>query len=84
MADQPLKHRVLLKILRRYGVIEDRSRGKGGHSLLIRQVNGKRKRYPISAHGRGTEHCDHVVKAVRRAFSLTAEDSVSDQEFYGK
>lgn len=84
MADQPLKHRKLLKILRRYEITENKSRGKGGHSLLVGIVDGRTKRYPISAHGRGTEHNRHVVAAVPRAFSLMAEDGVSDDEFYGK
>ncbi len=83
MADRPLQHRKLLKILRRYDVTEDKSRGKGGHSLLIRQIGERTKRYPISAHSRGHEHPTPVILAVRRAFELTDEFGVTDDEFYG-
>ena len=55
MADRPLKYRELLKILRRYGIAEDKKRGKGSHRMLVGVVSGVIVRQPIKCHNEGEE-----------------------------
>jgi len=82
MADQPLKYRRLLRILKRFNVYEDRERGKGSERMLCGMVDGHLQRYPIRCHSESEEKPRAVVKAVRRRFCLTKEDGVSDGDFY--
>jgi hypothetical protein len=82
MSDKPLAYRVLIRILRRYGVAEDKRRGKGSHRLLVGYVEGHKRSYPIKCHKESEVKPIPVVQAVRRAFNLTAEHGVSDDEFY--
>jgi hypothetical protein len=83
MADRPLPYRKLLRILRRYGVTEDRRRGKGSERLLQRTVGGRKEVYPIKCHKEGEVKPTAVVKAVRRRLRLTQDDGILDDEFYG-
>ncbi len=75
-----LKLRELRKILARYGVTEDPSRGKGGHTMFFKHMGGIEFSYPIPSK---KEVKDCYVRGARRKFQLTAEDGVSDDEFYG-
>jgi len=75
----PLKK--LRKILKSYNAWEDSTRGKGGHTAFIREVDGVGELYPIP-NSREVENC--YVKGVRRKFKLTKDDHVSDEEFFSR
>lgn len=82
MADKPLKYRELLKILRRYGIADDKKRGKGSHRMLVGVVGGVLVRHPIKCHNEGEDKPRAVVASVRRVFRLTPPH-VTDRQFYG-
>ena len=82
MADQSLKYRRLLRLLKRFNVYEERARGKGSERMLCRMMDGRIERYPIRCHNENEDKPKAVVKAVRRRFRLTKEDGVPDGEFY--
>lgn len=81
--DRLLSDGKLTRILRRYDVFEDASRGKGGHRLLVRVVEGQRLRVPVQFHGRNYEYGPRIVGSVRRGLKLTPVDGVTDADFYG-
>jgi hypothetical protein len=84
MADRPLKLRDLRKILRRFDVAEDTSRGSGSHTLFYKQFSdGTFFSYPIPTHGSDVVLVCYV-KGCRKKFRLSQDDGVSDKEFYGK
>jgi hypothetical protein len=69
-----LKHRELLRLLKRFGITEDKKRGKGSERILIedRGIDGKYKgpQYPIKCHGDDTEHSAKLIDAILRRFSI--------------
>ena len=84
MSDRTLKYRDLLKILKKFGVFEDKTRGKGSERLLVRIVSGVRCMISTKCHKEGDQKPKAVIAAIRRRLKLTPEDGVSDNEFYGK
>jgi hypothetical protein len=80
MADRPLNLRDLRTTLARYDAWEDPGRGKGSHTMFFRVVNGGTYSYPIPTHDK--EVHKRYVKGCRERLSLTAEDGISDEEFY--
>lgn len=82
MADRPLKLRELKKILAKFGITEDKSRGKGSHTVFIKETDDGKVIYtiPTSKKDIGKPY----IKGIRRAFGLRKEDGCDDQEFYGK
>ncbi len=78
--DRRLTFRDLRRILKRYGILEVRGRGKGSERWFEGRVPTG---YPITCHGEGKEVGVGLVKAVRRHFRLTPEHGVSDHDFYG-
>jgi hypothetical protein len=82
MADRTLKYRDLLKLLRRFGVVEDKGRGKGSERMLIRIVGGVKHSIATKCHNEGDQKPRGVIAAIRRRLRLTPEDGVSDKEFY--
>jgi hypothetical protein len=82
MAKKPLRYRDLRKILKRFGIEERKSRGKGSERIFSGMVNGKLVRYPTKCHNEGDEKPIPVINAIRRAFGLTEENGVTDEEFY--
>lgn len=77
-----LKRRELEKILRRYGVEEYEAGGKGSHTKFVRDVPGRGlMSYPLPM-------CDDVlpcyINPLRKQLGLTADDGVSDAEFFSK
>lgn len=82
MSDRPLKYRNLLKILRRFGITENKARGKGSHRMLVGVVDGGLVKHPIKCHNDGEEKPKAVVASVRRAFKLTPDHGVTDRDFY--
>ena len=81
--EKTLKYRDLLKILRRYAVLEVKRRGKGSERLLIRTVGGIQYSFPTKCHGEEDQKPKGVIAALRRRLRLTPSDGVSDEEFYG-
>lgn len=82
MADRPLKLRELRKILKRYDVREDMSRGKGSHTVFFRDVDGKTVSFPVPTNKSELEPA--YQRSLRKKFRLRDEDGVSDSEFYGR
>ncbi|MCH8314829.1 MAG: hypothetical protein IIA64_02545 [Planctomycetes bacterium] len=82
MPDRPLKYRKLLKTLRRYGINEVKARGKGSHRMLVGVVDGGLVKHPIKCHNDGEEKPKAVVASIRRVFKLTADNGVTDRDFY--
>ena len=72
------KYRELKKILKRYDIYEDVSRGKGSERTFYhpRWKNGHPVFYTVKCHGEGTQLSIGVIESVRRAFNL------SEEEFY--
>jgi hypothetical protein len=52
---KPLKYRVLRKKLKQYGVLENKSRGKGSERMFEGVVRGRIVRYPTKCHSEGDE-----------------------------
>ena len=80
MPDRPLKLHDLRRILRRYGVSENESLGKGSHTTFHKTVNGQYTSYPIPRHG--NEVIRIYVSGLRKRFHLRSADGVSDHDFY--
>jgi hypothetical protein len=81
MGRRRLKFRDLRKILRTYGVEEDRSRGKGDHILFFKQFDDGCFSYPIPDK---PNMLPCYVSGARRKFRLTRDDGVTDEEFYNR
>ncbi len=78
MAKRRVTIHELRRILRRYGVEEDSSRGKGSHTLFFKQFDDGEFTDPILTNGKNVNPA--YVKCARRRFRLTPEDGVSDDE----
>ena len=75
----PLKHRELLKKLKKFEVTEIVSRGKGSERMLVLKSGFqgqkyKGPQYPVKCHGEGTEHSVRVIDAILRHFKIKPED----------
>jgi hypothetical protein len=84
MMKKPLKYRDLRRRLKKYGIEEDKMRGKGSERMFVGYVNGRRTTYPTKCHNEGDEKPSPVIEAIRRAFGLTEQNGISDKEFYSK
>ena len=83
--DRPANYRDLLKLVRKYGVYEDPKRAKGSERLWVQgRMDGSKRSIPVTCHGGSYVIGVGLVRAIRRRFSLRAEDGVSDAEFYSK
>lgn len=71
-----VKFRDFKKMLRRYGV----KLRPGGKHMLFESRDGVK--YPVPFHRDGDDVVRDYVNGARRAFGLTKEDGVSDEEFY--
>ena len=80
MADRSIKLKELRRILRRYGVDEDTSLGKGSHTTFLKKMELGVVTYPVPTHSREVLIC--YVRTCRKKFRLREEDGVTDQEFY--
>jgi hypothetical protein len=79
---KPLKYRDLRKRLKKYGIAEDKSRGKGSERMFVGYVEKRLVTYPTKCHNEGQEKPVPVIEAIRRHFHLTEEFGISDKEFY--
>ena len=76
-----LKLRDLRKILRSFGMNEDTSRGKGGHTLFWKDFADGHFSYLIP---NKTDVLMRYVKGARKKFRLLSEDGVTDEDFFGR
>jgi hypothetical protein len=81
VADRPLKLRELRRILKRYGIFEDSSLGKGSHTTFVQVRPTGTLTYPVPTTRSDILIC--YVRGCRKRFGLSAEDGVTDKEFYG-
>lgn len=79
MPDKLTKRRDLLRALGAYGVMVDLAGGKGSHCKLVRVIGGQRVSTILPDR---EEYPPSVVRQARKKFKLTADDGVSDHEFY--
>jgi hypothetical protein len=84
MAEQAISYRRLRKILKSFGIEEDKSRGKGSERMFAGVVEGRVIHYPTKCHNEGDVKPKGVIRAIRRTFHLTEQDGVDDKEFYGR
>ncbi len=80
---KPLRYRDLVRRLKKYGIRENKVRGKGSERMLMGYVDGRLVTFPTKCHSEGDEKPVPVIEAIRRAFHLTDEYGISDREFYG-
>lgn len=81
--DYNTKFNRLKRILVSYGLVVDKAGAKGSE-VKISDPLRTHKRMRIGKHGRNPEIAKQVIGNIRRKFQLTAEDGVSDQDFYGR
>ncbi|MGA2232092.1 MAG: hypothetical protein ABSH22_14445 [Tepidisphaeraceae bacterium] len=79
MADKTLKFRELRRILKSFGIEWDPGKGKGSHGSFWKRMDGGVFSYPIP-HQKDVQQW--YVRGCRKKFKLTADDGVSDEEFY--
>ncbi|MDI6736623.1 MAG: hypothetical protein QME42_10625 [bacterium] len=83
--DRPTKYKVLLKLLAKFEVYEDKKRAKGSERLWIRKYpDGTKRSIPVTCHGENYVIGVGLIKAIRRRFALTEKDGILDEEFYSK
>ena len=91
--DKPTKYRRLLRLVRKYGIYEDRRRAKGSERLWVKEYpDGTKRSIPVTCHGENyvisagfdtqATQPKGLIKAIRRRFSITEKDGISDKEFY--
>lgn len=81
MGKRRLKLRDLRRILRSFGVEEDRSRGKGDHIMFYKKFADGIYSYPIPDK---PDVLPCYVSGSRRKFRLTRDDGVTDDDFFGR
>ncbi len=81
MPDRPLKLSKLIRILKRYGISWDPSRGKGSHGSFVKLLSdGRELVYPVPTHDKDVLWC--YVRGARKRFKLTPLDGITDRDFY--
>jgi len=75
--------KILKKILKKFGIEWDASRGKGSHGVFVglSHVTRIREVYPIPK-SQQRQMSDAYLRPLRRTFELTEKDGVSDDEFF--
>ena len=84
MRKKPLPYRDLRKVLRSFGIQEDKRRGKGAERMFVGVVEGRLVHYPTKCNREGDEKPVPVINALRRVFHLTEDDGVTDEDFYSR
>lgn len=83
--DKPIRYRELLRLVRKYGIYEDKRRAKGSERLWVKEYpDGSKKSVPVTCHSENYVIGTGLIKAIRRRFSLTEKDGIQDSEFYSK
>jgi hypothetical protein len=86
MKPKVMKLRDVERIFRSFGIVLERGKTAGhkrkGHWMLMGSDGTK---YPIPAHKGGSEDVFRTyIEGARRAFHLTVEDGITDEDFYGR
>ena len=78
-----MRFRKLKKKLADYGILWDGSVGKGSHGAFVglSRVTRTREAYTLPK-AQQDEVQNKYLKPLRRAFELTLEDGVSDEDFF--
>jgi len=71
--DLPLRHRELIRALKKFGVMEKIKKGSR-RMLFHSNVNGRPAFVPIHAHSENHEHSRKVVRSVRERFAISFKD----------
>jgi len=78
MPKAPLKLRVLLKRLTKYGIVRrENKRGKGSEIILQKPVtpsSGQGPMFPLKNHGDNTEISFQTIMAILRRFNIDPND----------
>ncbi|MBI3822650.1 MAG: hypothetical protein HY289_08220 [Planctomycetes bacterium] len=64
--EKPITYRRLRKILKTFGIHEEKSRGKGSERMFVGVVDGVITRYPTKCHNEGDMKPNGVIRAFRR------------------
>lgn len=72
---KPVKLKTLRKRLRKHGVDEDASRGKGSHTMFSKVIGGKVVSYPVPTDNE-VEGC--YISQLAKRFNLDVKDLASD------
>ena len=74
------KYRQVRKILRRFDIQEQPSRGKGSHRVFYHpNFRGKPRFYPVKCHNPNQQLSIKTLEGIRKAFSLTEEEFYSSK-----
>ena len=80
-----LKFRAVKRLFASFGIRTDEGKVVGHqrrrHPMLVHPDG---RRFPIPAHSENDDIYRTYIEAARRAFSLTSQHGVSDEEFYGR
>ena len=82
MSKRPLPYRYLRRVLRTYGIAEEKPRDNGAKRMFVGIVEGKFVRQPIECHIESQDIPVSVIEAIRHAFDLKNEET-TDEVFYG-
>ena len=82
MSKRPLPYRYLRRVLRTYGIAEEKPRDNGAKRMFVGIVDGKFVRQPINCHIDTEEIPVSIVEVIRRAFDLKNAE-ITDEVFYG-
>jgi predicted RNA binding protein YcfA (HicA-like mRNA interferase family) len=82
MSAPTLKLSEFRRILKSFGATEDKSAGKGSHTVFIKNVGAGTVTYPVPTTRNDVLPC--YIKAVRKKFKLLPCDGISDDDFYGR
>jgi predicted RNA binding protein YcfA (HicA-like mRNA interferase family) len=82
VADHSIKLKKLRRILRRFGVQEDTSRGKGSHTTFLKTDSAGKviAIYTVPTTRKDVLVC--YIQGYRKRFSLRPQDGVADEDFY--
>jgi hypothetical protein len=78
--DRPIPLNKLRAILAQYGVSEDRKRGKGSHTMFLKQFEDGTYTYPVLTNSKDVLAV--YVNGCRKKFRLLPSDGVTDEDFY--
>ncbi|MFQ5751180.1 MAG: type II toxin-antitoxin system HicA family toxin [bacterium] len=67
-----LKYKELCKKLRKYGIIVNKTGGKGSHRKFIDKKT--KKSYPFKCHNENQEYSKNFVRSIARKFSIPEEE----------
>ena len=82
MSKRPLPYRYLRRVLRSYGIAEEKPRDNDAKRVFVGIIDGKFVRQPIDCRIESEEIPVSIVEVIRRAFDLKNAE-ITDEVFYG-